>query len=135
MAIADYASARANSAAMSRSTVARSLEPLAASLWGFFLVWTALLAVVWIGAVDEFFLKANVGNDGLLVALVALVNSATPAWLALGVANMHLAIARAEGLATARRWLGILLGASLALGSAISSPAPNAPTSRPCCRG
>ena len=101
---------------MSRSVVARSLEPLAASLWGFFLAWTALLAAAWVGAVDEFWLKANVSNAGLRDALVMLFNSATPGWIALGVANAHLAISRAEGLATARRWLGLLLGASLVFG-------------------
>ena len=101
---------------MSRSAVARSLEPLAASLWGFFLAWTALLAVAWIGAVDEFWLKANVSNAGLRDTLIMLFNSATPAWLALGLANMHLAISRAEGLTIARRWLALLLGGSLGLG-------------------
>ncbi len=101
---------------MPRSVVARSLEPLAASLWGIFLAWTALLAVAWIGAVDEFWLKANVSNTGLCDALVMLFNSAMPAWLTLGLVNVHLAISRAEGLTTARRWLGLLLGLSLLLG-------------------
>ena len=101
---------------MSRSVVARSLEPLAASLWGFFLAWTALLAVAWVGAIDEFWLKANVSNAGLRDALVMLFNSVMPAWIALGVANVHLAVSREEGLKTARHWLRLVLGFSFLLG-------------------
>ncbi len=101
---------------MLRSIVARSLEPLAASLWGFFLAWTALLAVAWVGAIDENWLKANVSNAGLRDALVMLFNSAVPAWIALGVANVHLAVSREEGLKTARRWLRLVLGLSFLLG-------------------
>lgn len=101
---------------MPRSIVARSLEPLAASLWGLFLAWTALLAVAWVGAVDEFWLKANVSNAGLRDALVMLFKSAMPAWIALGVANVHLTVSREEGLKTARRWLRFVLGLSFLLG-------------------
>lgn len=101
---------------MPRSIVARSLEPLAASLWGIFLAWTALLAVAWVGAVDENWLKPKVENEGLRDALVMLFNSALPAWIALGVANVHLAVSREEGLKTARHWLRLALGLSFLLG-------------------
>ena len=101
---------------MSRSTLSRSLEPLAAALWGIFLAWTVLLAAVWVGGVDAAWLQTNLGHAELRLTAEALVQSVVPTWLALAVANMHLSLTRAEGLRTARRWLFLTLVAALALG-------------------
>lgn len=101
---------------MSFSTIARSLEPLAAAMWGLFLGWTIILGAVWVGGVNEGWLRTVVPQDDLRLALVALAQSAVPTWLALAVVNIHLALSHAEGLSTARRWLFLLLAATLALG-------------------
>jgi hypothetical protein len=101
---------------MSRSLLARSLEPLVATLWGFLLAWTVLLAIVWVGCVDARHLSDWVQNEGLRKTLIVLVESAVPAWLALALANLHLALTRAEGLATTRRWLGLGFVAAFAFG-------------------
>ena len=101
---------------MSQSTLSRSLEPLAAALWGIFLAWTILLGAVWVGGVDAAWLEASVANTDLRTAATALVQSVVPAWLALAVVNMHLALTHAEGLRTARRWLFLTLAAALLLG-------------------
>jgi hypothetical protein len=101
---------------MSRSTIARALEPLAASLWGLFLAWTVLLAVVWVGVVDGAKARTLFDHPQLQSVAAALVQSAVPAWLAFAVVNIHLALSRAEGLATARRWLLLVVGSTLILG-------------------
>ncbi len=101
---------------MSRSTINRSLEPLVACLWGFFLGATVLLAAVWIGLRDEDWARQQVANEGLRATLVFLARNAAPIWLVLAVVNIHLAIAQAEGLRTARVWLLIVLVGSLFLG-------------------
>lgn len=99
---------------MSRSTLSRSLEPLAASLWGIFIGWTLLLAVVWVGALDPNHATQGIANEGLRQTVSVLIQSAVPAWLALAVANIHLALSRSNGLRSARLWLWILLGGTFA---------------------
>jgi hypothetical protein len=101
---------------MSRSLLTRSLEPLAASLWGLFLGWTVLLAWVWLMAIDAEWVRREVSNEGLKKALEALVKTVVPAWLGLAAAVMHLTFSRAEGMSTARRWLWLVLAGGFALG-------------------
>jgi len=103
---------------MSASTLSRSLQPLAASLWGAFVAWSILLGAVWVGRVDDAWLVNNVAHSDLRLAGAALIYSVVPAWLALAAVNMHLAIAREEGLRAARRWLFTTLLAALVLGMA-----------------
>jgi hypothetical protein len=106
---------------MSRSFLARSLEPLVAILWGLFLLWTAWVAVVWVTAIGAASMGFVPGeppppNAELRRAVVLLAKHADVAWLALAVMNVHLVVIRAHGLATARTWLAIPLGGSLVLG-------------------
>lgn len=96
------------------SLLARALEPLSASLWTLFLVWTALVAVVWVGEIGYADLVERVANPGLRRALEFFLRSLDAAWFVLAAANVHLALAAEENLAIARRWASIVfLGAWL----------------------
>ncbi len=106
---------------MSRSLVARSLEPLVAVLWGVFLVWTAWLAVVWIlpvGATALGFVEGGPPppNADLRSATRLLANYADVIWLVLAIMNLHLVLTRAHGLGTTRAWLAFSAGGALVLG-------------------
>ena len=106
---------------MPRSLVSRSLEPLVAVLWGVFLVWTAWLAVVWIGPIGANALGFAEGdsappNADLRGAVLLLADRADLIWLALAVMNLHLVLTRAHGLQTARAWLAFSVGGALLLG-------------------
>ena len=91
------------------SLLARWLEPLASTLWYFFLVWTALVAVVWMGGIREDHIADWVQNPGLRAALVFSLGILDPFWFTLAAANVYLGIAEVEGIATARRWAVIVL--------------------------
>jgi hypothetical protein len=106
---------------MSRSILARSLEPLVAILWGLFLVWTVWVAAVWILGIGEASLGLVPGapepqNADLRRALALLATNADLAWLALGVMNVHLVVTQAHGVWTARVWLGFAAGGAMLLG-------------------
>ena len=92
------------------SLLARWLEPLGSTLWYFFLVWTALVAVVWVGGVRPDDVAGWVRNPGLRSALVFTLVILDPLWFTLAAANVYLSIAEAEGIATARRWAAIVIG-------------------------
>ena len=107
---------------MPRSLVSRSLEPLVAVLWGVFLVWTVWLAVVWLAPVGTEELGFVVGspappNADLRRAVLLLAENADLAWLALAVANLHLAMMRTHGLRLTRVWLALSAGGGLVLGA------------------
>ena len=91
------------------SLLARALEPLADSLWILFLLWTAIVAVVWICGFGEAALREGIANPGLRSALEFFLASLDAAWITLGAANIYLALASEEGLATARRWALIVI--------------------------
>ena len=106
---------------MPRSLVSRSLEPLVAVLWGVFLVWTAWLAIVWIGPVGSGELGFVAGsppppNPELRRAILLLAENADTVWLALAVMNMHLLLTRRNGLRITRAWLLLSAGGGFALG-------------------
>ena len=90
------------------SLLARWLEPLASTLWYFFLVWTALVVVVWVGGIREDHLAEWVQNPGLRSALAFTLTILAPLWFTLAAANVYLSIAEAEGIGTARRWAAIV---------------------------
>ena len=97
------------------SLLARALEPFASGLWILFLVWTAVVAVVWSSGFGEAELRERISNPGLLGALEFFLASLDAAWIALGATNIYLALSEQEGLATARRWAAIVLaGAGIA---------------------
>ena len=106
---------------MPRSLASRSLEPLVAILWGLFLMWTAWLAVVWIGAIGPSSLGLGPGdptppNADLRRAVLLMAQHADVAWFALALMNLHLVVMNAHGLATARLWLALCAGGAFMLG-------------------
>ncbi len=99
------------------SLLARGLEPLVSGLWIFFLLWTAWIAGVWTFALGDASLDA-LGNRDLRAALVWLIGVGDIAWITLAAASVHLWLAEAEGLVTARRWALIVGAGVAALGAA-----------------
>ena len=91
------------------SLLARALEPLASSLWILFVLWTLIVAVVWTCGFGEAELHERIANPGLRSALEFFLASLDAAWIALGAANVYLALAAEEDLATARRWALIVI--------------------------
>lgn len=102
------------------SFLARALEPFAAGLWTLFLVWTALVSVVWLGEIGHVDLARRVSNPGLFRALEFFLGSLDAAWFVIAAANVHLALAGEESLATARRWAAIVMAGAWAI-SALSA--------------
>lgn len=97
------------------SYLTRALEPLAGSLWILFLVWSALVAVVWVFGIDGANLKSRVGSPDLFRAIEWFLRALDPAWIALAAVNIYAAVAESEGLATTRRWALIVVGGSAAM--------------------
>lgn len=92
------------------SLIARALEPFAAGLWTLFLIWTAIVAVVWLGEIGHADLQERITNPGLRNALEFCLRSLDSAWFALGAANVYLGLVEEESLAVARRWASIVIG-------------------------
>ena len=92
------------------SFLSRALEPFQAGLWVLFLLWTVIVAVVWIGGFGAVEMEDVVTNAGLRSALDFLLRTLDAAWFALAGANVYLALAEAESLAVARRWASAILG-------------------------
>jgi hypothetical protein len=108
---------------MPRSLLARSLEPLAAVLWGVLLLWSVWVAVVWampVGAVSLGFIPgaAQPPDADLRQAVLLLARHADVAWFSLAVMNLHLVLTGANGLRVARSWLGLACGGAMVLGLA-----------------
>ena len=91
------------------SLLAQALEPLASSLWILFILWTAIVAAVWMLGFGEAELSAHIANAGLKSALSFLLASLDAVWVTLAAANVYLALAEAEGLSAARRWAAIVI--------------------------
>ncbi len=110
---------------MSRSALARSLEPFAAVLWGILLVWSVWLAAVWGLHIGPVWLGFNAmpetgppPHPELRKAILLLAENADLIWLVLATANLHLHLSLTHGLSTARRWLLITASTALVLGVA-----------------
>lgn len=91
------------------SLLARWLEPLASTLWYLLLVWTALVAAVWVGGISADHIVGWVQNPGLRAALVLSLGIVDPLWFTLAAVNVYLSLAEAEGIGTARRWAAIVI--------------------------
>jgi uncharacterized membrane protein len=98
--------------ARSHSLIARALEPLMAGLWVLFVLWTALVAVVWLSGFGDADLRDHVANQGLRSALAFILELLDVTWIALAAANCYFALASAEGLTTARRWALMIIGST-----------------------
>ncbi len=96
-------------------TLARWFEPLGSLLWIWFLVWTALVAVLWTTGIGEVEIGSWKIPSGLRATLPFLCNIADGAWFALAAANIHLCVAATHGLATARRRALIVIGCAALL--------------------
>lgn len=90
------------------SLLARALEPLSASLWTLFLVWTVVVSIVWLGEIGDVDLQQRVANAGLRSALEFFLRTLDAAWFVIAAANVYLALVEAESLAVARRWASIV---------------------------
>jgi hypothetical protein len=121
---------------MSRSLLARSLEPLVAISWAIFLVWSIWLAAVWALGINQSFLGLPISSAGawdpgaagmvedapapphagLRRAVLLLAEGAELAWFALALIQLHLSVISINGVNTARAWMGISLGGALLLG-------------------
>lgn len=95
--------------------LARSLEPLAASVWAFFLLLSVLVAGVWSCGIGDSDLARWVRHADLLNALLWCLGHLDLAWIILAAANVYWCVAAREGLGQARRWALILLATIIAL--------------------
>lgn len=103
--------------------LSRSLEPLVAILWGLLIAASVWLAVVWLVPVNEvtlgFFHHEGAvppPNVGLRTAVLLLAQNADLLWLGLAVVNLHLVVTAANGIRSARAWLGFTAGSAFVLG-------------------
>jgi uncharacterized membrane protein len=102
----------------SESPVGRALAPLIGSLWTLFVIWSVLVAAVWTIGFGDVQLAEHVHDAGLRSALSWLLHALDAIWLTLAAVNVYLALVRAEGLATARRWSALALLAGLLISAA-----------------
>ncbi len=81
------------------SLVVRGLEPLVHALWTFFIVWSVIVAGLWMGGEQAI---ASITHADLRAAATLLASAADSLWLVLAAANLYLHLAEKEGLARAR---------------------------------
>jgi hypothetical protein len=103
-------------------THGRPAEHLATGLWIMFILWTILIAVIWLGDIGEAELRKWMGgvqttdagereaHPELFGALRLLLAWADPIWIMLAAANTYASVAAREGLGVARRRALIALG-------------------------
>lgn len=97
---------------------AAHFQALASFLWPLLLVWTALGLFVmplhsW--SISEVQVREQLSNPELRDAVLLLLTSFTPFWFVLAASCTYLHTVEAEGLPTARRWAGLVLGGSAVL--------------------
>jgi hypothetical protein len=85
-----------------------------------FVLWTLIVAGIWLSGFGEAELQENVANEGLRNALALCLEVLDVTWIALAAANCYVALASTEGLAIARRW-ALMIIASAALIAASSA--------------
>ena len=79
--------------------LARALEPLISAVWLFFVVWSVVVAVLWMGGEQA---VPFIANDGLRAAAMVVVKASDTLWLLLAAASLYLNLAAEHGLARAR---------------------------------
>jgi hypothetical protein len=113
-------------------TPGRPAGQLATGLWIIFILWTILIAVIWLGDIGEAELRRWLGgvqttdagereaHPELFGALRLLLGWADPVWIVLAAANTYASVAARGGLGVARRralialsvfWLALALSA------------------------
>ncbi|MGB8167512.1 MAG: carotenoid biosynthesis protein [Chthoniobacteraceae bacterium] len=102
--------------------LARGLEPLVNALWVFFIVWSIVVAALWMGgerAVD------SIAHSDLRAAANVVAGASDTLWLVLASANLYLHLAEREGLPRARfiaLAIGVTAGALAACSTWTSYP-------------
>jgi uncharacterized membrane protein len=91
------------------SLLAHALEPVMASLWVLFALWTVFVAAIWLSGFGEAELRESIANPGLRNALTLCLEVLDITWIALAAANSYSTLASTEGLATARRWAVMII--------------------------
>ncbi len=99
------------------------LAVLATVLWPLFLACSVLVALGWgsgfgAGMLADPDFARRVPSADLRAALGLFSRVLDPVWITLGAVNSYLALVRTEGLATARRWCGMVLVAGFIIGAA-----------------
>ncbi len=107
----------------SHSPMARALLPLASLVNPLFVACCVLMAVVWLSGFGEGMLAdpdfaRKVPNRELRAALGVLARGIDATWILLGAVSIYLGLVRAEGLATARRWAGLVVGVGFVVSAA-----------------
>lgn len=97
------------------SVVARSLEPLAAGLWTLFVIVSVVVAAVWTLDIGEGSIERVTSNPDLRAALAWMLSWLDFGWITLAAANVYMNVVSTVGLATARCWALVILGAVLAM--------------------
>lgn len=97
------------------SLLARGLEPFVSGLWVLFVLVSLFIAVVWAFGIGEGSLQRSISNTDLRVTLAWLLARCDMAWITLAAANVYFALVGSVGLATARRWGLLILGAVVAM--------------------
>lgn len=99
----------------SPSLLSRTLEPLAAGLWIFFVLISVLVGAVWTFGLGDGELARWINNRSLFLALQWGLQHLDFAWITLAATNAYLCLATREGLGTARRWGFMILLAVVGL--------------------
>lgn len=86
-----------------------AFAPLPDLAWIFFLVWTAIGALVLPFGIDQSRLDAWIANGDLRQAASAILHGADAFWIVLAAVNVYFATAAHEGLAITRRWTAVIL--------------------------
>lgn len=104
------------------SLLAQALEPLISALWLFFLLWSFVVAALWLGGEQ---VVADIANEGLRTAATLVVKASDSLWILLAASNLYLHLAARHGLPRARM---VALGIA---GTAIAVAACSAATGYP----
>ena len=97
------------------SRAAAHLQTIASLIWPWFLVWTGLAFFIIPLDIGPLQVQHWVSNPGLEAALIKLLRMFDAIWIVLAAANIYFATVTTEGLGTARRWAGRIVGGSAVL--------------------
>ncbi len=89
--------------------VAFAFSPLPGLVWIFFLIWTAIGAVVMPLGIGQSQIESWIGQPDLRAAALAILHGSDAFWIVLAAINVYFATAMHEGLNVTRRWASIIL--------------------------
>lgn len=88
------------------------LAPLPDLAWVFFLLWTAMGAVVMPLGIGRSQIESWISQPDVRAAALAILRGSDAFWIVLAAINVYLATAAHEGIGVTRRWAAIILGGS-----------------------